>query len=82
MTTLSLDVSSGFYKFVSVIENTVKSVFKAIETANTKRAQHFIIRNTIRELQTLTDNELRDIGISRGDIYSIAHQDMLMKSRS
>lgn len=72
MTTLSLDVSSGFYKFVSVIENVGKSVFKTIEIINTQRAKNSIIRNTIRELQMLTDNELRDIGISRGDISDIA----------
>jgi len=29
-------------------------------------------RQTIRELSRLTDRELRDLGISRCDIYSIA----------
>lgn len=82
MTTLSLDISNGFYKFVSVIENIFRSVYKAIETANTKRAQNFIMQNTIRQLHKLTDAELRDIGISRGDIYDIARNDMLKKSRS
>ena len=32
------------------------------------------VRSTIKELSALTDHELRDIGISRGDIYSIAHE--------
>jgi len=31
------------------------------------------IRTTIDELHRLTDKELVDIGISRGEIYSIAH---------
>lgn len=30
---------------------------------------------TIKQLSALTDHELRDIGISRGDIYSIAYGD-------
>jgi uncharacterized protein YjiS (DUF1127 family) len=30
------------------------------------------IRQTIKELNRLSDKELTDIGISRGDIYSVA----------
>jgi uncharacterized protein YjiS (DUF1127 family) len=37
------------------------------------------IRQTENELRKLTDAELNDIGIARGDIYSIARQDMGMK---
>ena len=37
------------------------------------------IRATENELRKLTDKELNDIGISRGDIYSIARQDVDMK---
>jgi uncharacterized protein YjiS (DUF1127 family) len=37
------------------------------------------IRQTENELRKLTDAELNDIGIARGDIYSIARQDMDMK---
>ena len=37
------------------------------------------IRETENELRKLTDAELNDIGIARGDIYSIARQDMDMK---
>ena len=37
------------------------------------------IRQTENELRRLTDAELNDIGIARGDIYSIARQDMDMK---
>ena len=33
------------------------------------------VRSTIKELSKLTDRELNDIGISRGDIYAIAHED-------
>lgn len=37
------------------------------------------VRQTENELRKLTDQELNDIGISRGDIYSIARQDTDMK---
>ena len=37
------------------------------------------IRQTEYELRKLTDAELNDIGIARGDIYSIARQDIDMK---
>ena len=37
------------------------------------------IRATENELRKLTDKELNDIGISRGDIYAIARQDLEMK---
>jgi uncharacterized protein YjiS (DUF1127 family) len=37
------------------------------------------IRQTENELRKLTDKELNDIGIARGDIYSIARQDAGMK---
>jgi uncharacterized protein YjiS (DUF1127 family) len=32
------------------------------------------IKETIKELSRLSDAELRDIGITRGDIYSVAHE--------
>ena len=37
------------------------------------------VRQTENELRKLTDKELNDIGIARGDIYSIARQDTDMK---
>ena len=37
-----------------------------------KRARYRAYRNTIKELERLTDHELRDIGIHRGNIRSIA----------
>ena len=40
------------------------------------------IRQTIKELHALTDAELNDIGIGRGDIRSIARGDSDMKLSS
>lgn len=37
------------------------------------------VNQTIKELSKLTDRELNDIGLSRGDIYSVAHGDATLK---
>lgn len=46
--------------------------FRSINDGIERRAR---IRSTINELNKLTDRELNDIGIARGDIWSIAHDD-------
>ncbi len=33
------------------------------------------VRSTINELSKLTDRELNDIGLARGDIWAVAHED-------
>ena len=33
------------------------------------------VRSTIKELSKLSDRELNDIGIARGDIWAVAHGD-------
>jgi uncharacterized protein YjiS (DUF1127 family) len=38
------------------------------------RERQRAIRATIKELSALTDKELHDIGISRGEIYDIANR--------
>ena len=45
----------------------LESIKNAIKNAKTHR-------RTVRELSQLTDRELSDIGISRCDIYTIAHR--------
>lgn len=37
------------------------------------------VRSTIKELSRLSDRELNDIGIARGDIWAIAHEDPSFK---
>ena len=51
--------------------SSVASWFKKL---NAKLEQNSKIRATIKELSALSDAELRDIGISRGDIWSIANE--------
>ena len=41
---------------------------------NRKLENRSRINATIKELSKLSDRELNDIGISRGDIYAIAHE--------
>ena len=37
------------------------------------------VRRTMKELAKLTDRELNDIGLARGDIYSVAHGDATLR---
>ena len=45
-----------------------------IKSLNKKRIQNKAIRETEKALSNLSNAELNDIGISRGDIYSIARK--------
>ena len=47
---------------------TLNNFFKRID-------QYFIQRQAVKELNQLSDYELRDIGISRGDILSVVRGD-------
>ena len=60
----------------SVFAYKVVTFFERIGTAMAKRAER---RETFKTLHRLTDRELNDIGISRGDIHSIASGDTSMK---
>ena len=54
----------------------VVDFFRNINRSLEHRAK---VNATIKELSKLTDRELNDIGISRGDIWSIAHEDASFK---
>ena len=51
----------------------LESVSKFFAALNAKRLHSKAVRITIKQLSALSDRELNDMGISRGDIYSIAH---------
>ena len=51
-------------------------LFRSFIRYKTNRAA---IKQTIKELNMLTDRELADIGLCRGDIYSVARKDADMK---
>jgi uncharacterized protein YjiS (DUF1127 family) len=50
---------------------TIANWFRNLNTRMERRAK---IKMTINELSRLTDHELNDIGISRGDIWWVAHE--------
>ena len=53
-----------------------KVVFNTLESIHRSYQQARKASETIRELSRLSNAELADIGLSRGDIHSIAHQRM------
>lgn len=56
--------------------HTLKSFFKKLwisfEKAQMIRAQYMLRSSTIRNLSNLSDKQLRDIGLTRGEIYDTA----------
>ena len=51
---------------------TLNNFFKKIK-------QHFEIQKAVKELNSLSDYELNDMGISRGDILSVVRGDKDMR---
>ena len=51
----------------------LKSIITSLINFNKNREYRAAVRTTIKELSKLTNHELNDIGIARGDIYHIAH---------
>jgi uncharacterized protein YjiS (DUF1127 family) len=48
---------------------------------NEKRKHRAMVNRTIKELSALSDRELNDMGLARGDIWSVAHGDESYKDR-
>ena len=44
-----------------------------LKQLNAKRIERAQINRTIKELSALDDRALSDMGLTRGDIYSVAH---------
>ena len=57
----------------SFLTKTVELVFEYFRSLNEQRRNNKEIRITIKELSKLSDRELKDIGIPRGDIWYVAH---------
>ena len=74
MTQITLTLNNYLLNPISELFNSFMSsrFMKAWEEAAVKRAEHYLARNTYRELQRLSDAELHDIGIHRGDIWDIS----------
>lgn len=64
-------LQSAIAEALTNVSSKLSSVFKEI---GRQRARKHMINSTIKELQALTDKELIDIGITRGEIRDIAHR--------
>jgi len=67
------------------IQEAVIGFADLIKTWKQNRARKAMIARTYKELSQLTNHELRDLGISRSDIRSIANgtfQDNRMKAKT
>jgi uncharacterized protein YjiS (DUF1127 family) len=49
------------------------SVAEWFKRLNAKLQKRAMVKRTIKELSQLSDRELNDMGLARGDIYSVAH---------
>ena len=58
-----------------IVSSAVLSVIEYFKNLKAAYRKHRDIAITMKELSNLTDRELNDMGISRGDIYAIAHGD-------
>ena len=64
MTTLSITGSNS---------GLLKAVANFFVKLNEQRIQRKQINQTIKELSALDDRALNDMGLTRGDIYTVAH---------
>jgi len=55
------------------LQKAISGLFDLIKDIRTSRKQISEARQTIRELNKLSDADLTDIGLCRGDIWSVAH---------
>lgn len=51
----------------------LNGIITSLINFNKNREYRAAVRTTIKQLNELTDHELNDIGIARGDIWHIAH---------
>lgn len=68
MTTLTM--AAGYS--LSGVANWIKKI-------NANMTQRRAVRQAVKDLSALSDYELNDIGISRGDIRAVANGDITMK---
>lgn len=55
------------------LQNTIRALLDLFKDLQTRHEVISQAKQTIRELSMLSDAELNDIGICRGDIWNIAH---------
>ena len=57
----------------SFLQKAISSLLDLFKDANSTRKEMSEARKTIKELNKLTDKDLADIGLCRGDIWNVAH---------
>ena len=72
MTHLTLTISN-------YLQSPIEALISAIRSFKQARQHNALARETIKELSRLSDKELSDIGINRGEIYSVAHSNPNLK---
>ena len=55
------------------LQNPVREILNTLADLRTKYQQRREIKQAIKELRALSDRELSDIGITRGEIYDVVH---------
>lgn len=63
----------------SLLTSAIEGFLDLIKDLKASYVHRKEIKSTIKELHKLTNRELQDIGISRGDIWAIAHGDTSFK---
>lgn len=64
------------YLAITLVAQLFRSTLDFVVSIRTSFNKAQIARETIRELNRLNNAELADIGLSRGDIYTIAHEQL------
>ena len=57
----------------NILQNAIRALFELFKDLNSSRKDTSEARKTIKELNKLTDKDLADIGLCRGDIWNVAH---------
>ena len=57
------------------LRSPIEGLLQFLKNWNRGYQQRKAIKRTINELHQLSDAELNDIGLGRGDIYAVAHGD-------
>jgi uncharacterized protein YjiS (DUF1127 family) len=52
----------------------VETIFEFFKSIDKSRKENRLSRETFKELSKLTDKELGDIGLSRGDVWYVSYK--------
>jgi|694.fasta_scaffold113319_4 uncharacterized protein YjiS (DUF1127 family) len=77
MTHIALTLSNYLHSPIAELIKMIRALFSKTVNVLDESSEEYIkrrdIKVTIKQLEALSDEELRDVGICRGDIEDIAH---------